>query len=177
MASELPKNRELVNDQGTATLYDKLSRLHLEIASIYAELAASKPRVRSEERTVPIKSKSGRLLANLKLTENEAKVEVVSHLPTKNAPCSWLKNHLKAMEEKNEAFHFRLGEKDHVLEFIEVEGNITSDLARELESAINWAFSRMALGSIVSSESESIQTNRRTQTQEHFSKAEKGSNE
>jgi hypothetical protein len=110
------------------------------------------------------------------LTENEAKVEVVSHLPTDNAPYAWLKNHLKAMEEKNEAFHFRLGEKNHVLEFIEVEGNITSDLARELESAINWAFSRMATdNSTTLSEPESARTSSRTQTRKcHSEKTANG---
>lgn len=176
MASELSKNGELANHQATARFYDKLSRLHFEMAKVYAQLALQKPHLRDEEGTVPIKTKSGRLLANLKFAENEAKVEVVTPLSTNNAPYSWLKNHLKTMEEKNEELHFRVLEKDHALEFIEVEGKITSELARELESAINWAFNRMALDSVTVSESKPVQANPLTQMQERSSKEEKMSN-
>jgi hypothetical protein len=142
MPSEQSKNNEPLNNQATARLYDKLSHLHLEIASVYAELAAPKPHAKNEEKVVPINSKSGKLLATLSVTDGKAKVEAASYLPTDNAPYTWLNNHLKSLADK-EALRFRLGEEGRVLKFIEIQGNITPELARKLESALRWTLNRM----------------------------------
>jgi hypothetical protein len=142
MPSEQSKNGEPLNNQATARLYDKLSRLHLEIASVYAELAAPKTPVEDAKKVVPINSKSGKLLANLSLTDGKAKVEAASYLPTDNAPYTWLKNHLKSLADK-EALRFRLGEEGRVLKSIEIQGNITPELAKKLELALRWALNRM----------------------------------
>ena len=141
--AEYSRNDELLNRQASAKLYDKLSRLHLEMAGIYAELASHKLLVDNAEKVVPIRSNSGKLLANLSLMNNKAKVEVVSHLTTDNAPYTWLKSHLKSLTEKDETLRFRFGEKDGVLEYVEIEGSVTPDLSRKLESACRWALSRM----------------------------------
>jgi len=142
MPSEQSKNGEPLNNQATTRLYDKLSRLHLEIATVYAELAAPKPHAKNKEKVVPIKSKSGKLLATLRLAESKASVEVVSYLQTDNAPYTWLKNHLKSVADK-EALRFGLGEEGRVLKSIEIHGNITPELAKKLESALRWALNRM----------------------------------
>jgi hypothetical protein len=166
MPIEHSKNNEPLNNQATARLYDKLSRLHLEIASVYAELAAPKPHVQDAKKVVPINSKSGKLLANLSLTDGKAKVEATSYLPTDNAPYTWLKNHLKSMADK-EALRYRLGEEDQVLKSIEIQGNITPDLARELESALRWALNRMVAGeSTASNRPAAVCKDSRTDAQE-----------
>jgi hypothetical protein len=143
MSTQCSKNGEPINHEATAKLYGKLSRLHLEMARVYAELASQEPAVRTGEKVLPIKSKSGKLLANLQLTDRAAKAEVVNPLPTDNAPYAWLKNHLKAMTEKDQTFVFRFGEQGRLLNFIEMEGKITPDLTKSLESALKWALSRM----------------------------------
>ena len=142
MPSEHSKNGNPADLEITAKLYDRLRRLHLEIADVYAELAATKPS-QSADKVVPINSKSGKLLANLSFANNKARVEVVSRLPTDNAPYTWLKNYLKSTAEKDQAFHFGLKEEEHALKSIEIEGNIMPDKATKLESALRWAFNRM----------------------------------
>lgn len=113
------------------------------MARVYAELASHEPATTTGEKVLPIKNKSGKLLAYLRLAEGEAKAEVVNPLPIDNAPYAWLKNHLKAIAGKDQTFVFRLGEQDRLLRFIEMEGNITADLTKRLESALKWALSRM----------------------------------
>jgi hypothetical protein len=172
MPLEQSKNGEPPNNQATTRLYDKLSRLHLEIASIYAELAAPKPHAKNEEKVVPIKSKSGKLLATLSVTDGKAKVEAASYLPTDNAPYTWLKNHLKSVADK-EALRFRLDEEDRVLKSIEIQGNITPELARKLESALRWALNRMVGDtSTASKEPEAVCKDGRTEMEERPSKME-----
>jgi len=165
MPLEQSKNGEPLKSQATARLYDKLSRLHLEIASVYAELAGPKPHSKNEEKVLPIKSKSGKLLANLRLAESKARVEVVSHLQTDNAPYTWLKNHLKSVADK-EALRLRLGEEDRVLKSIEMHGKITPELARKLESALGWALNRMVGDESIASKDV------RTEMEERTSKTE-----
>lgn len=172
MPLEQSKNGEPPNNQATTRLYEKLSRLHLEIASVYAELAAPKPHAKNEEKVVPIKSKSGKLLATLSVTDGKAKVEAASHLPTDNAPYTWLNNHLKSLADK-EALRFRLGEEGRVLKSIEIQGNITPELARKLESALRWALNRMVGGvSTASKESGAVCKDGRTGMEECPSKTE-----
>jgi len=173
MNSEHSKNGETINYQAIVRLHQKLSRLHLEMASAYTELATPKPLVRNGEKVVLIKSKSGKQLANLRFGSSQAKVEMANWLPTDNAPYAWLKNHLKSIAEKNGAFRFRLGEEDQVLKFVEIEGNINSALVRELGSALRWAFSRMDAdySSVSNQPSPSCQGNR-TKTQECVSRTE-----
>ena len=143
MPPQHSKNDEPIKHDATTKLYDRLSQLHLEIARVYTELASHEPATRTGEKVLPIKSKSGKLLANLRLADRAAKAVVVTPLLTDNAPYAWLKNHLKAMAEKDQTFIFRLGEQDHLLRFIEMKGNITADLTKRLESALKWALSRM----------------------------------
>ena len=142
MPSKDYKNGNL-NNADNLQLYDRLSRLHLEIASVYAELAAPKRNVENAEKVILINSKSGKLLANLSITSEGARAEAASNLPTDNAPYTWLKNYLKSMADKDNTFRYRLGEKDGILEYVEICSNITSHLSRKLESAFRWTFNRM----------------------------------
>jgi hypothetical protein len=169
MPSNRSKNGMPVNSLATAKLYERLSRLHLEMASVYAQLAAPKPRVEGPEKVVPINSESGKLLANLSFTDGKAKIEAASYLPTDNAPCTWLKNHLKSMADK-ESLHFTLGEEDRALKSIEIQGNITPDLARKLESALRWALNRMVAGCGTGSKQPEADTG--TEMRERASKTE-----
>ena len=174
MPSNHSKNGKSLSWGSTARSYDRLSQLHREIASIYAELAALKP-VESAKRVVPINSKSGNLLGNILLTNGKVKVEVVSYLPIDNAPYSWLKNYLKSLAEKDETFRFILDEENHALKSIEIEGNIAPDLAKKLESALKWSFIRMGGdASTASNEPEPVCKNS-TEMQGHFSKAKEES--
>ena len=141
--SKYSKNDELPDQQDTARLYHRLSQLHLEIAKVYAELVTSNQSPQTVEKAIQINSKSGKPLANLLLMDGKVRVEITSHLPTDNAPYSWLKNHLKSITD-NEKVRFRLGEEDHLLRSIEIDGNITPDLVKKLQSALGWAFSRMS---------------------------------
>jgi hypothetical protein len=174
MPSNHSKNGKSLSWDSAARSYDRLSQLHREIASIYAELAALKP-VESAKRVVPINSKSGNLLGNILLTNGKVKVEVVSYLSIDNAPYSWLKNYLKSLAEKDETFRFILDEENHALKSIEIEGKITPDLARKLESALKWSFIRMgADADTASNEPEPVCKNS-TEMQGHFSKAKEES--
>jgi len=171
MSSENSKNGNARKWQAAAKLYDRLRQLHLEIADVYAELAAAKP-FQGAEKVVPINSKSGKLLANLSLADNKARVEIVSHLPTDNAPYTWLKNYLKSTAEKDQTFRFRLHEDGQILKSIEIEGNITQDKARKLESALRWSFNRMdEESSTPSKEPEPASRDGRAQMQKHSPQA------
>jgi len=142
MPSEHSKNGNPVDWQTTAKLYDRLRRLHLEIANVYAELATPKP-FQNAEKVVSINSKSGKLLANLSITDRKLRAEAATRLPIDNAPYTWLKGYLKSLTDKDEKILCRLGEKENILEYAEVEGNITPALLRKLESAFRWTFNRM----------------------------------
>jgi hypothetical protein len=108
----------------------------------------------------------------LRLAESKASVEVVSYLQTDNAPYTWLKNHLKSLADK-EALRFGLGEEGRVLKSIEIQGNITPELARKLESALRWALNRMVGDtSTASKEPEAVCKDVRTEMEERPSKTE-----
>jgi hypothetical protein len=171
MSSQQLRNDEPINHRTTAKFYEKLSRLHLEMARVYAELASQEPRIQTEDKVVSIKGRSGELLANLRLSNSEAKAEVANPLPTDNAPFAWLKNHLKAMAEKR-SLRLKLDEQDQVLRSIALLGNITPDLAKELQSALRWALSRMVAASNASKEAGVVCEDRGTRVEQHPSRAD-----